>query len=484
MKNIFKLGLIALMTSIAMSSCEPQENDDHSLGAKPLESQMAFAATPTSAKANVIDLKNESSVKGVVTWDFGNGSSAKGESVKAEYPFKGDYTIAMTLYTTGGSTTITKVVSIANDDMSLLDTPMYNALTGGAANLAGKTWVFDQYHEGHMGVGPEFDEKGNKTPSWWKCPASGKDGTSLYTQEFTFVQVGVKMIWKNNGYIYTNKEGKDDLGISDFVENPGGKGDFDVKYAPKESYTYSLDEKNKTLTLQGGAFFGHYTGSSTYEIFTLTENEMYIRCHSAVKESDYWFYRFIPKEKNVKPIVPVKAVKLKEDFENTKLTVNFAREEMGKLDSIYANPAPVPVNTSKRVYLYEKSTGFYSNISFTAADYKFDLTKVNKIRMKVYVPSYNDYTTVANVAGEWISVNKLQKQVAVKLQNSEAGGSAWETQVEVVKKDLVTDKWVELEFDFSSAKARQDFDKIVIQFGAEGHAAPGIFFFDDFSFDE
>ena len=177
-------------------------------------------------------------------------------------------------------------------------------------------------------------------------------------------------------------------------------------------------------------------------------------------------------------------MKLKEDFENTKLTVNFAREEMGKLDSIYANPAPVPVNTSKRVYLYEKSTGFYSNISFTAADYKFDLTKVNKIRMKVYIPSYNDYTTVANVAGDWIAVNKLQKQVAVKLQNSETGGSAWETQVEVVKKDLVTDKWVELEFDFSSAKARQDFDKIVIQFGAEGHAAPGIFFFDDFSFDE
>jgi len=27
-----------------------------------------------------------------------------------------------------------------------------------------------------------------------------------------------------------------------------------------------------------------------------------------------------------------------------------------------------------------------------------------------------------------------------------------------------------------------DYDKIVIQFGAEGHAAPGIFYFDDFSF--
>ena len=157
---------------------------------------------------------------------------------------------------------------------------------------------------------------------------------------------------------------------------------------------------------------------------------------------------------------------------------------MGELDFIYSNPAPVPVNTSKKVYLYEKSIGFYSNISYTAPDYKFDLTKANKVRMKVFVPSYNDYTTVADVAGDWIAVNQLQKQVAVKLQNRAAGGSAWETQTEIVKTNLTTDQWIELEFDFSEVKDRKDYDKIVIQFGAEGHAAPGIFFFDDFYFGE
>ena len=46
-----------------------------------------------------------------------------------------------------------------------------------------------------------------------------------------------------------------------------------------------------------------------------------------------------------------------------------------------------------------------------------------------------------------------------------------------MKKDLATDKWIELEFDFSEVKDRQDYDRIVIQFGAEGHAASGIFFF-------
>ena len=63
-----------------------------------------------------------------------------------------------------------------------------------------------------FGVGPakgggDYDG----TPKWWSCPANGKLESSLYTQEFTFVQVGVKMIWKNNGKIYTNEAGKNDL---------------------------------------------------------------------------------------------------------------------------------------------------------------------------------------------------------------------------------------------------------------------------------
>lgn len=483
MKKNLLYGFFALsMAIVGLASCDPVDSDDHSLGAEPQENQLAFSATPTAGKANIVEFKNESTVEGVVLWDLGNGGTAKGESVKAQYPFKGEYTVAMTLYTTGGSATISKVISIADDDMALLDTPMYNALTGGAANLGGKTWVFDQYHDGHFGVGPakgggDYDG----TPKWWSCPANGKLESSLYTQEFTFVQVGVKMIWKNNGKIYTNEAGKNDLGGAATVP---GAGDFDVEYTPKESYTYTLDEINNTLTLSDGAFMGHYTGSSTYYIRSLTEDELYLEVVSNVESGNGWWYRFVPKEKNVKPEVAVKAVKLSEDFEADKLSVDFAREDMGELDFIYSNPAPVPVNTSKKVYLYEKSIGFYSNISYTAPDYKFDLTKANKVRMKVFVPSYNDYTTVADVAGDWIAVNQLQKQVAVKLQNSAAGGSAWETQTEIVKTNLTTDQWIELEFDFSEVKDRKDYDKIVIQFGAEGHAAPGIFFFDDFYFGE
>ena len=93
MKNIFKIGLFALVTAFAMTSCDPQDGDDHSLGVKPQESQLSFTATPGS-NPNVVTLKNTSSLKGlVVTWDLGNGVTAKGEEVVASYPFANTYTL-------------------------------------------------------------------------------------------------------------------------------------------------------------------------------------------------------------------------------------------------------------------------------------------------------------------------------------------------------------------------------------------------------
>ena len=308
----------------------------------------------------------------------------------------------------------------------------------------------------------------------------------MYSQEFTFTQVGVKLNWKNNGNVYTNESGRVSLAAQGFTNSVvPGAGDFDVAYIPKAAYTFALDETAKKITLNDGAFFGHYTGTSTYDIVTLNENELYVKCNSTVESGNSWWYRFIPKEKNIKPVViiPLKATPLSEDFESATKKVNFTYEDMGPLvDHFYSNPAPIGVNTTSKVFLYQKTSAFYSNIFFKAGTYNFDLTEQNKIKIKVYIPSYNDYEGEYDVAGSWISNRKLLKQVAVKLQNSSLGGNAWTSQTEIVKGDLATDRWIDLTFDFSAVSGRQDYDKIVIQFGAEGHTAPGLFFFDDFTF--
>ena len=484
MKKLLFSTMIACFALAGFTSCNPQDSDDHALGAEPQVSQLAFTATPTAAKANVVEFTNISSVPGVALWDLGNGTTAEGTTVQGQYPYAGTYTITMTLYTAGGSATMTQDITIANDDATLLDTPWFNALTGGASATNGKTWVFDQYHENHFGV-DDANAYPRSSGFWWGCPAEGKEGSSLYEQEFTFVLDGTQLIWKNKGNIYTNANGMNALGTGG-TENPV-VGDYDCPYTPADNLTFSLNEADKTLTLSGGAFLGHYAGTSTYYIEKLTDDELWVYCKSTVEAGNAWWYRFVPKEKNVKPEIKItlKAPKFSEDFEDKALSVPFENEALSDKSGVWANPAPVPINESDKVFLYQKKAGEkYSNVSFVeaAANTKFDLTKGSKIRVKVYIPSYNDYTTEA--AHEDWAVATLQRQLSIKLQNKDLGGNAYTTQAEVVKINLETDKWIELEFDFSGWADRQDFDKVVIQFGGEGHDAPGTFFFDDFYFGE
>ena len=70
MKNNIKLGVFAFLSILLMIACEPQDSSDYSLGAKPTADQLDFDVTPTASKANVIDFKNTSKIKGVATWDL------------------------------------------------------------------------------------------------------------------------------------------------------------------------------------------------------------------------------------------------------------------------------------------------------------------------------------------------------------------------------------------------------------------------------
>ena len=152
MKKILNSILLLAAVGTLLFSCQPMDLDQHGLGPAPEESQLAFSVTPDGQTPNIVVLKNTSTVAGVALWDLGNGTTVKGDEVSATYPFKGDYTVTMSLYTSGGSATISKVVSIAADDYGLLDTPGFNALTGGADATEGKTWVLAKYTAGHIAV--------------------------------------------------------------------------------------------------------------------------------------------------------------------------------------------------------------------------------------------------------------------------------------------------------------------------------------------
>lgn len=498
MKNIFKLGLIALMTAFSMASCDPQESDDHSLGATDTVTadQLTYTQVASEKSDNIVTFTctTELSHPFSVLWDLGNGTTSKSKVVTGEYPMAGDYTVTLTVYTADGNTVSkSTVLHLENSDFGLIDTPAYRNLTGGIENTAGKVWVLDQYNnyvdevakatgkavKGHMGL----DALNSYGQTWWGAASNEKaDKWTLYDYKFTFIQDGAKLKLQNGGEGYGRNKC---IGLGGFSATSVDGEDATFTFTGGD-YSFSIDETKKypVLKLSGNAFMGYYCGTQEYDIFYQTDKVMALCAHNTVESQD-WVFVYCLEELNVStpPIVKAPEVHpLKDDFEQTSL--NWVAETMGGKSGVADNPFPVPVNESDKVYRYQKSSEFYSNLSFTASTYTFDLTKQNKIRFKVFIPSYNDYTTAADVAGDWITINKLQKQVAVKLQNSAEGGNAWSSQTDIVKANLTTDKWIELEFDFSSVKDRKDYDKIVIQFGAEGHAAPGIFFFDDFSFGE
>ena len=459
------IGLCSLLTIV--SSCTKDEVKGE-LGTAPTPDKLAITVTPTPANPNIINFK--SLYNGInAHWDFGNGSSANGNDVQSSYPLSGTYTVKLTVLTAGGSVSTTKTVTIAATNTSMLSDEAYGLLSGGLSNPAGKVWVIDQTQAGHLGVGPIT----GTTPEWYQAGPNEKVGTGFYDDEMTFAMsaTGLKYTYANNGTTFANASNAPGIG------GPVGSSDPTVNYTPPTNLTWviSVTGGKKYLNLGNNGFIAYYLGVSQYEILSLSADEMWLRCGDKSNAGNAWYLRLIRKG-FVRPVVPpvqkpLQAANVSDDFQSA-ASVTWTAENIDYVRS-YDNPSKFPINTSAKVGYYEKRTGGdgqYGNLNVTMP-YRFDLTTKNKIKLKVFFPSGNDFTKVGST-------------VSVKLQNSLLGGNAWTTQLEVVKTITATqyDKWIQLEFDYSGWSAQNLYDKIVVQLGGEGHVNPGIFYIDDFEF--
>jgi PKD repeat protein len=463
---------IIVLIGISLLACEPMEEPKPDIGNPLSEDQVSFTITPRSDNPNIVVFKN-TTPQSIAVWEFGNGNSNKGEEVSAAYPLQGEYTVILTVYTKGGSTSVQKTVQIANTNYSMLDVPEYNLLTGGADALDGKTWVIDKTMPGHMGVGPA----GGTTPEWWAAGPNDKDGGGLYDDEYTFMLNQFKYIHQANGDIYVHGDH-----VGGFPGSVQVSGDWKAPYNPPANMTWSIseDDGKMFLTISNGGIIGFYTGVSKYEILKLEENELFIKFLDSKDGGRAWYHRLIPKgyEHPVEPM-PIRPASLKADFD-TPANFTWVTGEISGFNTSYDNPAPLGINKSAKVAKYTRGEGegnMWNNVQIRL-DHKFDLTTKNKFTLMVYMPSYNDYET-ESAPDWWNTYKKLTPVVALKLQNGEMG-EPWNSQAEVVKTVSEFNKWVKLEFDFSNVAERKDFDRVVLQIGGEGHFIPGIFFIDNF----
>ncbi|WP_316784004.1 PKD domain-containing protein [Pedobacter frigiditerrae] len=468
LKNTIKTSIwigLCLMLTI-LGSCK-KDDAVNELGKAPTTADVQFTVTPTSSNANIVNFKSTGPGFKAI-WDFGNGATAEGVDAQASYPLAGTYTVKLTIVTDGGYASSTKTVVIASTNPAMLTDPAFTTLSGGLSNATGKTWVIDQSQQGHLGVGPI----GSQFPDWYQAGPDEKTGTGFYDDEMTFNMNALKYTYANNGTTFANASNAPGIG------GPTGSNDPTVNYTPATNLTWLVTTVNgiKYITISNNGFISYYLGVSQYQILSLTNDEMWLRCLDKSNAGNAWYLKLIRKG-YVRPVVPpvqkpIQAANLTDDFQNT-TTFTWTAENMDYVRS-YDNPSKFPVNTSAKVGYYEKRTGSdgqqYGNLNVTMP-YRFDLTAKNKIRLKVFLPGGNDFT-------------KVSPTVSIKLQNSLLGGNAWTTQLEVVKTITAAqyNSWVQLEFDFGAYSAQTLYDKIVVQLGGEGHVNPGIFYIDDFEF--
>ncbi|MDT3401962.1 PKD domain-containing protein [Mucilaginibacter terrae] len=457
MKTFLYKPLAALLLVLTWMGCKV---DDPELGPAPQSTQVKFNATPSAANANIITFKNQSGPVTKTVWDLGNGQTGSGEEITGSYPLAGTYTVKLTIYTSGGFASSTQTVTIATTKPEMLNRPDYNFLTGGGSNVAGKTWVIEKAVSGHLGVGPATSQ----TAEWYNAAPNEKASEGFYDDEMVFtLSNNLKYTYINHGNTFAN--GANAAGI-------GGAtgGDVTVNYTPPTNLSWSITEEGdkKYLTISNNGFIAYYTGVSKYQILTLSENEMYLRVADKANAANAWYLRLAPKG-YTRPVVekPLRANDITDKFDGTG---NIAWKADGiTFKNAFDNPFPQGINTAAKVGFYQRLTGDanqYGNLQ-TTLDYRLNLSTRNKFRVKVFFPGANDYT------------GTLKPQVSVKLQNSLAGGNAWQTQTEIVKQ-VPLNQWVELEFDFSAISNVTIYDQIVLQLGGEGHQVPGIFYVGSF----
>jgi len=300
-------GILAML--LLITACEPQLEDKPDIGLAPTADQLNFTITPGSDAFNFV-ITNTSTVVGIPSWEFGNGTKGTGPTNTVRYPMPGDYTIKMSLVTRGGTATLTKTLTQTETDFSIFTDPVYVNLTGGVADADGKTWVVDAESKGHFGVGDVTKalaagtnwKVADGTVVWWAANPNDKSGTGAYDDELTFILTDFVVKYDNKGVSYVKGYTKDDPALATVYRNPRqNKDDWDVDYTTPVTGSWSIVENggadyiviNSPTPIVPGLDVG--AKNHTYKILQINENLLELTCESSYENWTVWHFYLIPK---------------------------------------------------------------------------------------------------------------------------------------------------------------------------------------------
>jgi hypothetical protein len=180
--------------------------------------------------------------------------------------------VSLTIFAKGGSVSSSQDIVIAQDDLSVLNNPIYGQLTGGTSGPGFKTWYIDSLVSGHMGVGPDPESALGAVPEWWSAGAEEKPLTGLYSDRYTFHLNGFGFDMIPNGSVYVHN-----TLAGSFPGSYQNLGDFTAPYADQIGESWTLNESDNSITVSNNAHIGFFTGVREYRILDISDTTMSIQ---------------------------------------------------------------------------------------------------------------------------------------------------------------------------------------------------------------
>jgi beta-glucanase (GH16 family) len=203
------------------------------------------------------------------------------------------YNVTVAAIGTGGiSSTASTQVEVY---CSFSDEEAVEYLTGGSS----RTWYWAADESGHLGLGYNNTAYGDDYywASWWQATAWEKSSTDLYDCEFTFTYSNGEVTFEQineNGTAFIQG-----LYVDDYGYDEEGSYEFDidgvktVTLSAASSIATEVGEYWGTaMKFSDDGFFGFYVGTSSYEIVSISDTELIVRCVQANYTDFAWYHTF------------------------------------------------------------------------------------------------------------------------------------------------------------------------------------------------
>ncbi len=201
MKKIISITLRKSMIAgaligLVMTGCSKE--DDPTLGALP---SADFRITPTATNPNTVSLENTSSSAGIAYWEVPalNLTSAdlKGNKVDVNFTFAGTYQVKLMLAGQGGVSTVTKSVTINQNDPNACNGTVIGFLTG----CGTKTWKLNPAPNALW-----VSQWAGGDGSWWASGAQEViDRPCMFNDEYKFTfNAAQDFVFDDKGDFYSD----------------------------------------------------------------------------------------------------------------------------------------------------------------------------------------------------------------------------------------------------------------------------------------